>query len=149
MVIVNGKFLTQRVTGVQRVARELLAALDGLIEKDEVLLAVPPETEELPAYKNIKILRTGRLHGNLWEQLSLPLVRRKYRATLLNLCNSAPLLCPGVTCLHDAKIRSRPGDFGLVFRTWYRLMTWNSGRRCKMLLTVSEFSKSEIVKYQP
>ena len=32
MLSINGRFLTQRITGVQRYAHEMLHALDGLLE---------------------------------------------------------------------------------------------------------------------
>lgn len=149
MIVINGRFLTQKVTGVQRYARELIRALDEIVDKDEVLLALPPEAVEYPVYKNIKVVRIGKLHNRLWEHLSLPLYSIKSHATSLNLCNVAPLLSPGIVCQHGAHTRSRPQDYGLKFLLWYRLLGWNQGHRCKRILTVSDFSKSEILKYQP
>ena len=149
MIIINGRFLTQKVTGVQRYARELISALDKIIQKDEVIMALPPEATDIPDYKNIKVVRIGKLHNRLWEHLSLPLYTMKYHATSLNLCNVAPLLSPGIVCQHGAKTRSRPKDFGWKFLAWYRILSWNQGHRCKRILTVSNFSKSEIRKYQP
>ena len=37
-IIINGRFLTQKITGVQRYAREIIAELDKIIEKDEILI---------------------------------------------------------------------------------------------------------------
>ncbi len=149
MIVINGRFLTQKVTGVQRYARELISALDKIIDKDEVQIALPPEAIDIPDYKNIKVVRVGKLHNRLWEHLSLPLYTIKHHATSLNLCNVAPLLSPGIVCQHGAKTRSRPQDFGRQFLIWYRFLGWNQGRRCKKILTVSNFSKSEVLKYQP
>ena len=50
-IIVNGKFLTQRVTGVQRYAREILMELDKIISKNQLVLAVPHDAKEIPKYK--------------------------------------------------------------------------------------------------
>lgn len=149
MIVINGRFLTQKITGVQRYAGELIAALDEMIDKDEVELALPPEANNVPEYKNIKVIQVGKLHNRLWEHLSLPIYTLKHHATSLNLCNVAPILFPGIVCQHGAKTRSRPKDFGWKFLAWYRLLGWNQGHRCKAILTVSNFSKSEILKYQP
>ena len=52
MLSINGRFLTQRITGVQRYAHEMLHALDGLLEAHagknalEAELLVPPEVLE-------------------------------------------------------------------------------------------------------
>ena len=66
-VIVNGRFLLHRVTGVERYAREILAELDKIIESGKLEMAVPPEVKEILGYKNIKAVRVGKLHNRLWE----------------------------------------------------------------------------------
>ena len=53
-VYINGRFLTQRVTGVQRYAREVLRALDELVLQsapDDFAIEVlaPPGTAAPPA----------------------------------------------------------------------------------------------------
>ena len=53
-VIVNGRFLLHRTTGVERYAREILLELDKLIKQGEIEIAIPPETKEIPDYKNNK-----------------------------------------------------------------------------------------------
>ena len=68
-IIINGRFLIHRVTGVERYARELVSALDKLVSPDEIEMAVPPETEETPEYQNIGVHRIGRLRNQLWEHL--------------------------------------------------------------------------------
>ena len=58
-VIVNGRFLLHRITGVERYAREILAELDKIVEPGELEMAVPPAIEEVPGSKNIKEARSG------------------------------------------------------------------------------------------
>ena len=55
-IIINGRFLTQKITGVQRYAREIVLELDNLIKKDEIEIAIPPETMDVPNYKNKMVL---------------------------------------------------------------------------------------------
>ncbi len=146
MIIINGRFLVHRVTGVERYARELLAELDKIIEPGKVILAVPPEIKDAPNYRNIQIKKVGKLHNRMWEHISLPLYVRK-RGISLNLCNVAPLIDPGIVCIHDMKIKARPKDFSKAFLLWYNLLFFNECRRAKKIITVSEFSKREIIKY--
>ena len=50
LVIVNGKFMSQRVTGVQRYAREMLCEIDKLLPENDdikVILAVDPNAENI------------------------------------------------------------------------------------------------------
>ncbi len=148
-IIINGRFLVHRITGVERYAREITAELDNLAAPGEMELAVPPEVraEEIPAYRNIRAVRVGRLHNRPWEHVSFPAYVRRQKAVSLNLCNTAPLPDPGVVCIHDMKTKARPQDFSRGFLAWYRLLFRNETRRARMLITVSEFSKREICRY--
>ena len=40
-VIINGRFLIHRVTGVERYAREILAELDKIIEDNDINVVLP------------------------------------------------------------------------------------------------------------
>ncbi len=146
-IILNGKFLTQRITGVQRYAREIVAELDKIIEKDFIQIAVPPDATDIPEYENIQIARTGKLRGTLWEQISFSRYVSQQRGIALNLCNSSPLLNPGIVCIHDVKIKTMPQSFSKKFLLWYNILFNNSMRRSIGLITVSNFSKNEIIKY--
>lgn len=146
-VIINGRFLTHRITGVERYAREICAELDKLVQPGEISMAVPPETKNLPEYKNIKIERIGKLHNRAWEHISFPEYVQKQKAISLNLCNVAPLPDPGIVCIHDVKIKARPQDFSKKFLLWYDLLFKDETKRAREIITVSEFSKKEIEKY--
>lgn len=146
-IVINGRFLTQRITGVQRYAREICAELDKLLMPNQVVMAVPPETIDIPEYKNIKVVKVGKFHNRLWEQISFPLYVMRQGAVSLNLCNVSPLLSPGIVCIHDMKIKATPQFFSTRFLLWYRLLFFNATKRAKKIITVSNFSKNEIVKY--
>ena len=146
-VIINGRFLSQRITGVQRYAREILNELDKLAKPHEFTIAVPPDVKDIPTYKNIAVIRFGKFHGILWEQISFSLYALKRKVLPLNLCNSAPILNPGIVTIHDVKIKAYPKFFSRKFRLWYNILFLNETKRAKVLLTDSEFSKSEIQKY--
>lgn len=90
-VIINGRFLIHRVTGVERYAREILLELDKLIAPERMEMAVPSEVEDIPVYKNIKVVKIGRLHNRLWEHISFPWYVYTQKGISLNLCNVAPL----------------------------------------------------------
>lgn len=146
-IIINGRFLLHRVTGVERYAREIVAEFDKIVEPGRIIMAVPPETEDIPNYHNIKVVRTGKLHNRLWEHISFPWFVHKRKGISLNLCNVAPLPAPGMVCIHDVKIKVTPQYFSKKFLFWYNLLFTNACKRAKRIITVSEFSKREICKY--
>lgn len=147
--VINGRFLTQPVTGVQRYARELIAALDAVAPDGIFTLAVPGACETVPAYRRIAVKRVGRRAGILWEQIDLPAHIRAAGARGVHLCNAFPLLRPGIVCLHDMAVRAHPAFFRRAFVWWYRALFGAAVRRADALMTVSAFSKREILKYYP
>ncbi|MFP3701439.1 glycosyltransferase family 1 protein, partial [Burkholderia sp. SIMBA_013] len=83
--VYNGRFTTQKTTGVQRVARELIAALIKFQPQDPVTVLVPPRPGV--AVSGAKTVVVGFYKGVVWEQLILPLFARRGR--IVNLGNSA------------------------------------------------------------
>ncbi len=150
--VLNGKFLRASPTGVHRVAAELSAALAMLVEESHAaarglsLSGLAPHdglarARELP----FAFARLGPLTGVPWEQLTLPLHRR--RGTLLNLCNLGPVLSrDAVTMIHDVQVLLSPQSYNPAFRLWYRSVQPLIARRHRHLLTVSDFSRDQIVQ---
>jgi glycosyltransferase involved in cell wall biosynthesis len=148
----NGKFLAAAPTGVHRVAEELGNALADLIAEGHP--AAAGLTLEVLAPANgmgraVKLRMPARLVGPLvhipWEQLTLPL--RHGRGLLLNLCNIGPMLSRhSVTMIHDVQVLLSPESYRPAFRVWYRLVQPVIARRHRLILTVSEYSRQQIVR---
>lgn len=148
---VNGRYLTRRITGVDRFAREIMRELDKLVKPGEVEIAVPAATElvDEPKLKNIKIVRVGKHAGHAWEQLDYARYLKRENRLGFSPCNTAPLFNPGIVCIHDMAIRANAGNYSKKFVLWYRFMYSLLIRNAKRIITVSNFSKSEIEKYYP
>ncbi|SDB82270.1 glycosyltransferase family 4 protein [Paraburkholderia lycopersici] len=150
----NGKFFGAAPTGVHKVAEQLVAAIDALIAGQagnglDCALVVRDRVE-IPSYRNISCVRESRwarkMHRIAWEQCYLPLARR--RDFILNLCNLGPLFHrDSATMIHDAQVYSAPESYSLPFRLWYKSLYFFIGKRHRIIFTVSEFSKSELVRY--
>jgi len=153
IVYINGRFLTQPVTGVQRVAEETIKAIDNLISKGEIneykfIILAPKKDVRHLDLKNIKIKRFGALTGHLWEQLELPLFSRK--KLLINFCNTAPLVKKNqIIYIHDAAIIDEPAGFTSNFVRYYSLLYKVLSVRSKRIITVSNFSKGRLEQYFP
>ena len=153
LIYINGRFLSQRVTGVQRYARELVKGLDdlladGTLNRDDVTIEVliPPQVEDLPDYHWVSCRTVGTKQGHLWEQWDLP--RAAGGELLLNLGNTAPLLKKRqVVTIHDVSVYAVPDAYSIVFQLWYKLQFNRLSRSLSKLITVSEFSKREMVRY--
>lgn len=147
--IINGKFLSQNITGVQRYAREIINELDKIVDKGIITLAYPKNATNLPLLNNIDLIQIGPFTGNLWEQVSLPLYAKRKKCTVVNLCGPSPILFPGIVVLHDVTYKAFPETFTKTFRVWYDIMNRNAIKHSKQIITISRFSESEIKRYYP
>ncbi len=143
---INGRFLTQPMTGVQRYAREIVTAMDRLLgDGDSVRLAVPPGVTTPLRLNAIGVDQPGRIGGHLWEQTVLP---ASIRGPALHLCNTAPAISQGhVVCLHDANVFIEPESYSRAFRTAYRaLQPWIAKRAAKVV-TVSRDAALQLARH--
>lgn len=141
---VNGRFLAQRTTGVQRVAGALLLALDRQVAPGRVVLLCPPGAQ-IPELLHIEPRTVGwpGLPLHLWEQVVLPWAARD--GWLLSLAGAAPAFARRhVAMLHDAAVFDVPQAYRPAFVRWYRWLFQHLGRRAALLLTVSEFSRQRL-----
>lgn len=146
-IIINGKFLEQRITGVQRVARELLNTLDENCDDLNLELVYSCAAKEIPEFNNISTRCIGMKRGNFWEQWDFASYVRKEKGISLNLCNSAPLFAKKIVLVHDMKIKAHPEYYSKKFVFWYKILFSNVMKNADKIITVSDFSKSEIIKY--
>ena len=140
-IYINGRFLTQKLTGVQRFAYEIADRLRSTFEV-EILM---PNAPILDNYKieRWNITKLGKLTGQLWEQVELPKALGQIgNPLLLNLCNSAPYFYSNnVVTIHDlAFLENKWHSFS--FRLWYKILIPKIVNKAKCIFTVSEFSKS-------
>jgi glycosyltransferase involved in cell wall biosynthesis len=148
---INGRFLTQRMTGVQRYAQEIVTALDELLsERDfadrlRMRLVLPPHTATKPALTKIHMQPTHFGSGHAWDQFVLPLYAK---SRVLSLGNFGPILARNhVVCIHDANTFIEPESYSRGFALAYRtLLPW-IGRRAARVATVSCFSADMLVRY--
>lgn len=157
-VLINGRFLVQRATGVQRVSREFVVAADRLVAEGRFpglrLRLVAPEGADF-ASLGLRAITTEHLSGGSgyrWEQVAL--ARRVGRGALISLGNTAPvvsLLCSGAIAvmIHDQSYRLFPRDYSRSYRMVHALMDRAILTRACPLFTVSDTEAAEIRKSNP
>jgi glycosyltransferase involved in cell wall biosynthesis len=150
-VFINGRFLTQRITGVQRYALEALMALDrrmhaGFEGEDLRCVVLAPPGTTSPPLEAIEFRQVGHLRGNAWEQLSL--ARATRGQLLFSFSATGPLLkSRQIVTVHDAAVYAVPQAFSFRFRSWYKLLLGQLAPRLPLVLTVSAFSRGEVSKH--
>ena len=147
-IAINGRFVTQSMTGVQRFAGEVTQALDAMASSGQIAPAprlLVPRGASVPAFRAIRVEEVGRRGGQAWEQLDLPAAVGR-DSVLLNLGNTAPLR-PGLrqaVVIHDAGAFDTPDSYSFAFRSWYRLLHRALPRLGAQIVTVSQFSRGRL-----
>ncbi len=154
-LVINGRFLTQPTTGVQRYQHEILAALD-VIAGERPNLSIELVTPQLsgppPALRHIGVRQVGRLQGHGWEQLELP--RAVKGRPLFCGGNMAPLASlygsgPVIVTVHDLAFRYFPGSYAPTYRAIYGFLTPQILRRASAVVTVSNTEAQSIGALYP
>lgn len=144
MIIVNSRFLTQPITGVQRNAIEISRILKKICP--EIRFVAPGNIVHHDIAKELGAETTGRLKGHLWEQLELPIFLKKQgRPLLISLATTAPLLYKRkIVSVHDLAFLHFPNAVSWKFRTVYKFLIPRVVSSSLHITTGSEFSKNDI-----
>ena len=128
---INGNFLQQQVTGVQRYAREVV---NGFSRAGYPFEIIEPKG----------IWSSGKLSQNMWQQAILPR-QKNSKDTLWSPANTGPVFANNhVITIHDAAVFAHPEWFSKAYATWKRTLIPSVAKRAKGILTVSKFSKNVI-----
>jgi glycosyltransferase involved in cell wall biosynthesis len=123
--------IREQIGGVERLAREMAARLPRL-RPGRYKVVSPPAA-------------LAHRAGHLWEQGVLPL-RAARQALIYSPANLAPLASRrNVLVMHDVAALRHPEAYSPGYVAYQRRMLPALARRARLLITVSEFSKTELV----
>lgn len=159
--VIEGFFLTQPMSGIQRYSTEILLELDKIANDDVFELLVPEWYKGTISFKNIRIRYFG-IHrkAQTWRQIDLCRYARKRRLPIICFSNYTPFLYRnGYVVVHDIYFKDgisieyeRHRMPYLKNLLWLRILLhrfsyWVIAKSKLKIITVSEFSKEEIIKY--
>jgi len=122
---VNGRYLLQRLTGIQRYAHEIVS-----------------RWEPVPIHK--PSVGGKGASGHLWEQFRLPTLAR---GPLWSPGTTGPLAVRRqVVTIHDTAFVDHAECFSKLFAAWYQWLVPRLARRVRRIITVSQFSKQRIIE---
>ncbi|MDB5149465.1 MAG: hypothetical protein JWQ57_3485 [Mucilaginibacter sp.] len=147
MVVINARFLTQKLTGVQRFAIEIARQLKTMMPG--VIFVAPSNIIHHEVAALLGAIVIGKRKGVTWEQIDLPLyLKKNNKPLLINLCNVAPLFYNNqVITIHDVAFLVNPQWFSKNFVRFYKFLMPRISKKAKLIFTVSDFSKAEIIRY--
>jgi glycosyltransferase involved in cell wall biosynthesis len=135
-VVINARAAARpQITGVERWAREMALRLPQLDPERYLVMRPPAALSKRP--------------GQAWEQLLLPVAAARARArAIYSPANLAPLAWPrNVVQIHDAAALRHPEWYSSAYVRWQRTVLPRVARRARMVITVSEFSRAELIEF--
>ena len=151
MYTINGKFLHRHMNGQIRVAIEMIKELDKIVPENFIEIVAPESNYTLDGLQRISIKRIGKGNGHIWEQTVFYWYLLKTGNTGINFLNSHPLLRPDISYIHDTYFCSNPdlskSIYGRLQKLYTTEMLKTAAKKASAIITVSNFSKSEILKY--
>lgn len=149
-IYINGRFLLQPPTGVNRFAYELCRAFT--CQNIEFTIICPSKTINGEYnIENFNIIYFGFMSSSshFWEQIVLPLFFvKKQNYILLNFTGLGPvLISKKIITIHDVAFLYNPLWYSFFYRVFYKILTPLCAGTSQKILTVSEFSKSEIIRF--
>jgi glycosyltransferase involved in cell wall biosynthesis len=142
-VLINGRFLSQSLSGVQRHALEITRAL--VARGHDILVAAPPDAR-IPDELTPFTVRIGGMRGHAWEQRDLASFAGLYTAPLWSPGNTGPIrVTRQLVTLHDLFPFRFPEYHSRAFRFWYRTLHHALALRGVRFAAVSQYTRDEIV----
>ncbi len=151
-IAIDARELCGNPTGVGRYLRELISVWSTLQTEKHQFILCAHESIQLPSHlisKSFEV-RVSAGSGLWWEQYKLPKMVKEARADVLFAPGySGPLISPVpvVLAVHDVSFAAHPEWFSLREGLRRRLTTRVSAQAASRVLTLSEFSKKEIVDH--
>src|SRR3972149_8611226 len=145
MIIVNSRFLTQKITGVQRNAIEISRELRKLYP--DITFISPQNIYHRNIASELNVILFGRLRGHLWEQIDLHrYLNKNNKPLLLNMANTAPISYKNqIVTICDLSFLRHPEWFSKTFYFYYRFLIPKIVKNSLKIVTISKFSKNEIM----
>lgn len=149
-IYINGRFLTQRMTGVERYAWNMCKAL-AVLGQDFTIIC--PHAKVLGCYdiSQMHVVRFGIGNSHFWEQFVLPLffINKRHFVVFSFTGLGSILVRHKIMTIHDLSFLENPAWFSKPYYYWYKVMTPLAVRTSRHIITVSEFSKREILRFYP
>ncbi|HEX3103357.1 MAG TPA: glycosyltransferase, partial [Terriglobales bacterium] len=137
--------------GIGRYMKCLAESVSSRAPEHEYLLILPPQSEHLVDARNAQKLCTPLKYYSLSEQFELPRILGRHKVDLLHSPHFLlPVVrpCPAVATIHDVIYLACPEDMPpLAGRFYYWLMMNACSRIATRIITDSEHSKNEIIRY--
>lgn len=152
---IDARLLERKITGIGRSLIILLEKFPIYDEKNEYYLFSYDKLKlQNDFYKNIPTIKpiiSQKIFSPIWSNLILPFYLKKHRIEILFSVNQVvPLVkiknCKYISVVHDVIYKADKSFLPFIYRKYLQLFAFFSVRVSDLIITVSEYSKSDILK---
>lgn len=146
MICINGRFLSNKTNGISRFSLEICKQLVKLGLDFKIIV---PNWLEYENPHNFKLVKYGNLKSHFWEQIDLlKFLKNNGNPLLINLSGLGPLWYKKqIITIHDLSFYVNKKWFSKGYTIFYSFATPIVAKNTLKVITVSEFSKTEIINY--
>jgi glycosyltransferase involved in cell wall biosynthesis len=143
MIYINGRFLTHQIAGIPRFSYEMCRTMSQSGMEIKVIAPSYAPRKDYP----FPVEYYGKGKSHFWEQMDLyRFMKRKNGALLISFSGLGPVLYKNhLPTIHDLSFWRHPEWFTFSYTLIYKILTPLLVRNAVAVLTVSRFSKNEIV----
>jgi Glycosyltransferase len=145
-IIVNARFLTRRITGLERYAIEISRQLKKI--RPSLTFVAPKGIIHQSIAEELGVECFGMLTGHLWEQIEFPVfLHRKNNPLLINLVNTGPMWYRNqITIIHDLAFLRNPEWFSMRAAMWFKFLVPRVINASSIIVADSAFTKNELME---
>lgn len=154
-IAINARFTgLEYIEGYGRFTNGLINAFKDTHPQDEISLLYDRQPVYPPAFPFLVKGPKARhpLLWKLWYDYSLPAMAKKMKADILfspdGFCSLTTKI-PQVLAIHDLAFHHYPAGISAFYRNYYKHYTPAFIQKARHIITVSEFSKEDIIRHYP
>lgn len=147
-VIIDARMVKNELHGIARYTYEIV---NRLADKVNIKLIVNDENTAGKLFKKVEFIsmRSGFL--SMKEQFELPFVVDRYRGDTIfhspSIASSPFMRSASILTIHDLTPLKFPEFYSSIHKYYYSFIVKPAAKRAKKILTVSEYSKMDIIKW--
>jgi glycosyltransferase involved in cell wall biosynthesis len=138
------------IQGIETFAQNIIAELLKL-SRDEIFILTAEDSPNIFNFQNANVVKIKRLKGKfkktLWQQFQLPIWLKNLKIDMLfSPSLHAPIFWKNkIVTIHDCAYDRFPEFDNFLSKIYFKLMFWSAKYFSKKIITVSEFSKKELI----
>ncbi len=156
-VLLNGSMYSKKTAGVGIWIKEGYKKLteQNMIHADSVMYAYSSDglantnkvkQIKLPFLLESALKKTLSLHRIIWNVFFLPLIARKYDLVFSFSSHGSPFIKNQIITIHDLICMAFPKQHKTQY-FYFKYLMPSIVKSCKKIVTVSEYTKGEVIKY--